>query len=400
MPASDSQIGSRSGDRIRRAAEEPAADQPGMNRRRKQSAVAGARPAKTAEAVQPPEPTAGPSRRTMLTAILLAPVLFSLLAHVAGLLGMALMIVPREEVARPIPIVSSPADDTSFDEVETPEPEPEPVEITALEQLPVDVAVVDPGPVSIGDVASPTDAAVAALGDAGDVGDAEFSLADVGASFGSGGDGMGAAAGAATFFGKKAQGRRFVFVCDNSNSMGRGRFETALHELMKSVDGMSPKQSFYVIFFSDTSYRMFHPEAAPGFVPATSENKEKLRAWLQAAEMCLGTNGVSAMEAAFSLQSDVISILGDGEFGDQTEPMLAAPHSRTTIINTFGMDISAKGAAAFQAIAAANGGTYTPVTVSPEAAAMAKAKPINRNVVRGSVWGLTLGKTPPKPKKK
>jgi hypothetical protein len=137
----------------------------------------------------------------MLTAILLAPVLFSLLAHVAGLLGMALMIVPREEVARPIPIVSSPADDTSFDEVETPEPEPEPVEITALEQLPVDVAVVDPGPVSIGDVASPTDAAVAALGDAGDVGDAEFSLADVGASFGSGGDGMGAAAGAATFFG-------------------------------------------------------------------------------------------------------------------------------------------------------------------------------------------------------
>jgi hypothetical protein len=31
---------------------------------------------------------------------------------------------------------------------------------------------------------------------------------------------------------------------------------------------------------------------------------------------------------------------------------------------------------------------------------MAKAQPINRNQVRGSVWGLTLGNKPPKPKKK
>ena len=398
MPASDSQIGSRSGDRIRRAAEQPAADQAGTNRRRKPASPGGGRPTRPADAAEPPEPTAGPSRRTVLTAILLAPLLFSLLAHVAGLLGMALMMVPREEVARPIPIVSSPADDTSFDEVETPEPEPEPVEITALEQLPVDVAVVDPGPVSIGDVASPTDAAVAAMGDAGDVGDAEFSLADVGASVGSGGDGLGAAAGAATFFGKKAQGRRFVFVCDNSNSMGRGRFETVLDELMKSVDGMTPKQSFYVIFFSDTAYRMFHPEPAPTLLPATSENKDRLRSWLGTVEMCLNTRGMAALEAAFALQPDVISILGDGEFGDQTVPTLTAAHSRTTIINTFGMDISARGAEAFQAIAAANGGTYTPVTVSPQAAAMAKATPIRRNDTRGSVWGLTLPANRPKKK--
>jgi hypothetical protein len=185
---------------------------------------------------------------------------------------------------------------------------------------------------------------------------------------------------------------------DNSNSMGRGRFETVLDELMKSVDGMTPKQSFYVIFFSDTAYRMFHPEPAPTLLPATSENKEKLRAWLQTVEMCLNTRGMAALEAAFALQPDVISILGDGEFGDQTVPTLTAAHSRTTIINTFGTDIGAKGAEAFRAISAANGGTYTPVTVSPEAAAMAKARPINRNVVRTSVWGLTLGKTPPKPK--
>jgi hypothetical protein len=111
--------------------------------------------------------------------------------------------------------------------------------------------------------------------------------------------------------------------------------------------------------------------------------------------MCLNTRGQEAMAAAFALRPDVISILGDGEFGDKAVRLLTAAHSRTTIINTFGMDISSRGAAAFQAISSANGGTYTPVTVSPQAAAMAKASPIDRNFVRGSVWGLRLPATPP-----
>ena len=55
-----------------------------------------------------------------------------------------------------------------------------------------------------------------------------------------------------------------MFVVDNSNSMIRGRFETALLELIRTVDNMTPKQQFYVIFFSDTAYRVFHPNPAPG----------------------------------------------------------------------------------------------------------------------------------------
>lgn len=324
--------------------------------------------------------------------LLLAPFLLSLIAHVVGLLGMALMMVPREPIVRPIPIVSSQSDDTSFEEIDTLKSDP--VEIQELEQPPIDVAATDPGPVDIGDVAAPADMTVATIGDVGDIDTAAFNLADVGAIFetgaGSGSDAAGMAAAAATFFGTRAQGRRFVFVCDNSNSMGRGRFETTLDELMKAVSGMDARQSFYVIFFSDTAYRMFHPDPAPTLLPATVENKERLRAWLTTVEMCLNTRGEEAIEAAFALQPDVISILGDGEFGDRTVPLLTAPHSRAAMINTFGMDISPRGAEAFQAISGANAGTYTPVTVSPQAAAMAKVKPIPRNTTRGSVWGLKL----------
>ena len=60
-----------------------------------------------------------------------------------------------------------------------------------------------------------------------------------------------------------------MFVVDNSNSMIRGRFETALLELIRTVDNMTPKQQFYVIFFSDTAYRVFHPSSRrPAWCPA------------------------------------------------------------------------------------------------------------------------------------
>jgi len=49
-------------------------------------------------------------------------------------------------------------------------------------------------------------------------------------------------------FGSKAKGRRFVFVVDNSNSMTRGRFHTALNELVRTIEQMESDQYFYVIF--------------------------------------------------------------------------------------------------------------------------------------------------------
>jgi len=216
---------------------------------------------------------------------------------------------------------------------------------------------------------------------------------EIGALFGDQGKGMttiGEGLGAASFFGAKAQGTRFVFVVDNSNSMGGGRFETALNELMKTVEGMTPQQSFYVIFFSDTAYGLFHPQPAKTMVRATDDNKQKLRSWLGTVEMCLKTKGEEALKIAFGLQPDVIYILGDGRFTDRAGAMLVAPHNRRVPVHTLGMEVDPIGKQEFQAIAKANNGTYRNVSASRAAQAMARSNPIRKNSRRGYVWGLTL----------
>src|SRR4051794_39032917 len=83
------------------------------------------------------------------------------------------------------------------------------------------------------------------------------------------------------FFGTEARGNRFVFVVDNSSSMKSGRFEMAEAELIKTVNGLTPRQSFYVIFVSDQTYPMFYPQREPDLVPATPANKKRLADWCQ-----------------------------------------------------------------------------------------------------------------------
>lgn len=178
--------------------------------------------------------------------------------------------------------------------------------------------------------------------------------------------------------------------------MTRGRFETALDELMRTVEVMSPKQQFYVIFFSDTAYRMFHPEPAPRLVSATDSNKKKLRSWLYNVEMCLKTKGEEAITTALSLKPDVIYILGDGVFTDRTSEKLMAPHNRTIPIHTVGMEVDPAGERQLRSIAQANSGTYRLVSATPAAKMMAMRKPIKRNRTRGSVWGVDLPLVNPK----
>jgi von Willebrand factor type A domain len=193
-----------------------------------------------------------------------------------------------------------------------------------------------------------------------------------------------------TIFGSKLAATNYVFVIDNSNSMTGGRFETALHELMLTVNQLTPKQRFYIIFYSDTAYPMMHPKAVLKLVPATEVNKKHLFEWLQTVPLCLRTNGMEALQAAFNLNPDVIYILGDGAFTDNAGKYFAArPHERI-IVNTLGMEVKEKDAVAFRELAKSNRGTYKDVGVSPEGKAMAQKSPRPRNTLRGPVWGLKL----------
>ena len=183
---------------------------------------------------------------------------------------------------------------------------------------------------------------------------------------------------AISFFGTRATGERFVFVVDNSLSMGKGRFETAMDQLVKSVERLSPKQQFYVILFSDSAYRLFHPYPAPGMVLATKQNKEQLKRWLTTVQLCLHTRGEEAVQAALNMHPDAIYILGDGAFTDGTTDMLTAPHSRRTVINTLGMEVNQRGEDHLRAIAAANRGTYRHVSAEPWALQRAQQFPLAR----------------------
>jgi len=317
-----------------------------------------------------------------------SPFTVSLGVHLTALAFLGALVAPPG--VQPTALVLVAATPTAEVEIEPlviqPFPDP-PVEQPGGE---ADVVVV--GAVDVGDAMAVDHVAIVPRDDvaipfAGDLG-AEFDAVGLGTA-----DDRGAAA-AATFFGTTTQGQRFVFVLDNSNSMAHGRLETAFAELQKAVDALGPTQSFYVILFSDTCYRMFHPRPAATLVPAVPENKRRLREWLATVEMCLQTRGEDAVAAAVAMQPDVISILGDGRFTDRATQLLTSPHDRGIVINTFGMQVDPAGRRDLKAIAEANGGRFKPVDTSRAAVSLARSRPIRRNTVNGDVWGLGLPSGP------
>ena len=191
-------------------------------------------------------------------------------------------------------------------------------------------------------------------------------------------------------FGTKTTATDYVFVIDNSNSMTRGRFETALNELMIAVRALNKKQRFYVIFYSDTAYGMMYPNPVQGMQPATEINKQQLFYWLNHVQLCLKTNGKEAIQAAFELNPDVIYVLGDGAFTDRASQHFSAKPRTKATLHTRGMEVSPQNAKQFERLAKAHGGTYKDVGVAPGAAELAKRNPRKRNNIRSGVWGITL----------
>lgn len=164
---------------------------------------------------------------------------------------------------------------------------------------------------------------------------------------------------AASFFGAVSQGKRFVYVVDNSNSMRRNaNFQKACDELLGSVSELSPKQKFYVIFFSDTDHPMFEPSLAPDLVEASSANRARLQQWVAGLKLIRGTNGKSAIKRALSLKPDAIYLLTDGQFTDDTERYLLGLEDNKVPIHTIGFR-SRRGEAVLQRISEKHQGTYT-----------------------------------------
>lgn len=120
---------------------------------------------------------------------------------------------------------------------------------------------------------------------------------------------------ATQFFGIGGSGYSFVYVVDCSSSMrDNGKFERARYELIRSIEHLTPEQSYYVIFYNDGAY----PMDADAPVPVTPDEIDRMRRWVRYIEPGGGTNPLPALLMALRLKPDAIFFLSDGLFDPNT----------------------------------------------------------------------------------
>jgi len=115
-----------------------------------------------------------------------------------------------------------------------------------------------------------------------------------------------------SFIGLAGVGSRIVFVCDGTGSMGEA-FGDLKRQLRKSIDALTPVQSFNVIFFQDGKALAME---ANRLLVATPENQTKAHAFFEKINLRFGSNPIPALERAFAQKPQLIYLLTDGDFFD------------------------------------------------------------------------------------
>jgi len=103
-----------------------------------------------------------------------------------------------------------------------------------------------------------------------------------------------------------------VFVMDRSASMGWGQaLERVKAELAYGLQELKPDQSFGVIFFDHTEETL-----EPNFrlLPATTNNVERTKTWMESVHPRGGTMPAEAMKMAIDAGPQLVVLLSDGEF--------------------------------------------------------------------------------------
>jgi hypothetical protein len=353
---------------------------------------AEARHVRTAAPRQRPAP-----RRSRLSALPICTASLSLHALVIVVLaaiGIAAAELPDELL---LTVGPPPVEEFLLSETDFETPEPTDQFDTAADEIPSEL--IDPGMASLGELAT-----TAALADPSATGEPTVAAGalggDLGALFGQSGaglaefdDGLGGAP-TAKFFGSEIEGRRIVFVLDNSGSMQGGRLETVIDELLRCVDSLRDDQEFYVIFHSDMVYPLLYPDPVDRYLRPTKANKRLLAEWLDTVELCLGDAVEEALAAAAMIEPDTVFLLSDGRIqGDKKIRYLLDARTRNFPVHTFavGMNSSVAGRRNLQQIADANGGNFTESEIPPEMRDLSRERlrPYH-NETPGPVWGRNV----------
>ncbi len=117
--------------------------------------------------------------------------------------------------------------------------------------------------------------------------------------------------------------RRIVFIVDASGSM-IGTLQIVLDELARSIDQLSPQQSFAIIFFQENQALAVPP--ADRLIPAERDEKIRALKWVNDQIIPKGrSNPLEAIQLGMRLKPDVIfmlsnNITGSGQYEiDQSE---------------------------------------------------------------------------------
>ncbi len=128
--------------------------------------------------------------------------------------------------------------------------------------------------------------------------------------------------GRATLFGITAEGWKFVYVFDRSDSMnwfGGKPLKAAKAELLASLQSLDSVHQFQIIFYNEKP-EIFNPTGQRHKLAfATEQNKRNADKFIRGMTATGGTNHVDALELAIRLRPDVIFFLTDAD-----DPQLSA----------------------------------------------------------------------------
>ena len=131
-------------------------------------------------------------------------------------------------------------------------------------------------------------------------------------------------------FGLTAEGERFVYVFDRSESMmseltysSEGTpvlsvtpLAAAKAELLRSLDDLDAGHEFGIVFYNHSPWLFTLGRRAQSLLPATSKNKNRAASFVGTVYGQGKTNHVKPLEIALRMKPDVIFLLTDGETKD------------------------------------------------------------------------------------
>ncbi len=194
-------------------------------------------------------------------------------------------------------------------------------------------------------------------------------------AFGTGGSSAAASSeddATAMLFGVSGSGSRFVYVFDRSDSMngyGGSPLRAAKKELIRSLETLSEKQRFQLIFYNQTP-QPFRPSGLPlQLVPAEPSMLAKAQRYVESLPALGGTEHDAALKMALRMAPDVIFFLTDARIPRLSGPQMREIRTRAersgTMIHAieFGVGQVAPTNSFLRDLAAQNGGQYQYVDV-------------------------------------